>query len=120
MRRSVNYDIIAAVYDRRYKENDYSDVERVLLNFIGEDPLVHILEVGCGTGHWLKVLDGRGYLVAGLDASRSMVDRAKSLIPHAALVHGHAETLPWQAASFDRIFCINALHHFSNKTPFIA
>jgi ubiquinone/menaquinone biosynthesis C-methylase UbiE len=108
------------VYDRRYKENNYSGVERVLLNFIGEDLSIRTLEVGCGTGHWLTVLDKRGYRVAGLDASRSMVDRAKSLIPHVALVHGHAEALPWQTASFDRIFCVNALHHFSDKIAFMA
>jgi ubiquinone/menaquinone biosynthesis C-methylase UbiE len=119
MGKSVNYDIIAPVYDRRYKEYDYSGVERALLNFIGEDQLAEILEVGCGTGHWLTVLDSRGYRVAGLDASRSMLARAKSLIPNAALVHGHAEALPWQTASFDRIFCINALHHFFDKTAFM-
>jgi ubiquinone/menaquinone biosynthesis C-methylase UbiE len=120
MGESVNYDTIAPVYDRRYKENDYSGVERVLLNFIGEDPLIHILEVGCGTGYWLKVLDSRGYRVAGLDISRPMVDRAKSRIPYAPLVHGRAEALPWQDASFDRLFCINALHHFSDKIAFLA
>jgi ubiquinone/menaquinone biosynthesis C-methylase UbiE len=119
MGKSVNYDTIAPVYDRRYKENDYSGVERALLSFIGEDQLVQILEVGCGTGHWLTVLDRRGYRVAGLDASRSMVDQAKIKIPHAALMHGHAEALPLKTASFDRIFCINALHHFSDKTTFV-
>jgi len=35
MRKSVNYDIIAPVYDRRYKENDYSGIECVLLDFSG-------------------------------------------------------------------------------------
>jgi SAM-dependent methyltransferase len=34
-------------------------------------------------------------------------------------VHGHAEALPWKTASFDRIFCINALHHFSDKMTFM-
>ncbi len=60
MRKSVNYDIIAPVYDRRYEENDYSGVERALLDFIGEDQSAQILEVGCGTGHWLTLLDRRG------------------------------------------------------------
>jgi ubiquinone/menaquinone biosynthesis C-methylase UbiE len=119
MGKSVNYDIIAPGYDRRYKENDYSGVERVLLNFVGMDLSAQILEVGCGTGHWLTVLDRQGYRVAGLDASRSMVSLAKSQVPHVALVHGHAEALPLKTESFDRIFCINALHHFSDKTAFM-
>jgi ubiquinone/menaquinone biosynthesis C-methylase UbiE len=119
MRKSVNYDIIATAYDRRYTENDYSGVERALLSFIGEDQSVKILEIGCGTGHWLTVLDRRGYRVAGLDASHSMVDQAKIKIPHGALMLGHAEALPLKTASFDRLFCINALHHFSDKTAFM-
>jgi ubiquinone/menaquinone biosynthesis C-methylase UbiE len=119
MEKSVNYDIIATVYDRRYEENDYSGVERALLSFIGEDQSTQILEVGCGTGHWLTVLDSQGYHVAGLDASRSMVSLAKSQVPHLVLVHGHAEALPLKTASSDRIFCINALHHFSDKTAFM-
>jgi ubiquinone/menaquinone biosynthesis C-methylase UbiE len=119
MGKFVNYDIIAPAYDRRYKENDYSGVERVLFDFVGTDSSAFILEVGCGTGYWLTLLDRQGYRVAGLDASRSMIDRAKSRIPHAPLVHGHAEALPWKTASFDRIFCINALHHFSDKITFM-
>jgi ubiquinone/menaquinone biosynthesis C-methylase UbiE len=119
MGKSVNYDIIATAYDRRYKENDYSGVERALLSFIGGDQSVQILEVGCGTGHWLALLASQGYRVAGLDASRSMVDQAKIKIPRPALMRGHAEALPLKTASFDRIFCINAFHHFSDKTAFM-
>jgi SAM-dependent methyltransferase len=107
------------MYDRRYKENDYSGVERVLLDFVGADLSALILEVGCGTGHWLTILDRRGYRVSGLDASRSMISQAKSRIAHVPLLHGHAEALPWKTASFDRILCINALHHFSDKMTFM-
>ena len=120
MARSVNYDVIAPVYDRRYEENDYSGVERVLLDCIGADRSADVLEVGCGTGHWLTVLDRRGYRVAGLDASRAMVERAKRQVPQAALVAGHAEALPWAAGAFDRVFCINAWHHFSGKAACMA
>jgi SAM-dependent methyltransferase len=29
-----------------------------------------------------------------------------------------AEELPWRDASFDRIFCVNALHHFTDRARF--
>lgn len=119
MEKSVNYDIIAPVYDRRYKENDLSGVKHVLFDFIGVDRSAHILEVGCGTGHWLALLASQGYRAAGIDASRSMVDQAKIKIQHPALIHGYAEALPLKTASFDRIFCINAFHHFSDETAFL-
>ena len=119
MGRSVNYDIIATAYDRRYKENDLSGVKHVLFDFIGGDRSAHILEVGCGTGHWLALLDSQEYHPIGIDASRPMVDQAKTKIPHPALIHGYAEALPLKTASLDRIFCINAFHHFSDKTAFL-
>jgi SAM-dependent methyltransferase len=31
-----------------------------------------------------------------------------------------AEDLPWAAGSFDRVFCVHALHHFQNKERFLS
>ena len=31
-----------------------------------------------------------------------------------------AEELPWRDASFDRVFCVNALHHFADRARFFA
>ena len=52
--RHTNYDEVAATYDRRYAEDDYSGIERALIDFLGS-PARHVLQVGCGTGHWLSV-----------------------------------------------------------------
>ena len=120
MERRVDYDHVARTYDRRYEENEYAGVEQALLQFVGSDPGLHVLEVGCGTGHWLELLSNRGTWVAGLDASEQMLARAHVLVPRAALVHGRAECLPWPAASFDRVVCINAFHHFTDKPACLA
>jgi SAM-dependent methyltransferase len=37
-----------------------------------------------------------------------------------SVVRGLAEHLPWETRSFDRVFCINALHHFQHKERFLA
>src|SRR5436305_1167507 len=55
--RVADYDSIAARYDRRYDLHDYAGVRETLLGFIGESRA--ILEVGCGTGHWLTALTAR-------------------------------------------------------------
>lgn len=52
----VNYDSIATGFDRRYLENDYSGVESALRVFVGRKSTGRALEVGCGTGHWLRLL----------------------------------------------------------------
>ena len=119
MVQSVNYDDIATTYDRRYQQNDYSGVEAALTAFVREHVDQRVLEVGCGTGHWLRFC-GTGIRVMGLDASAQMLTHAKTQAPGAALAQGSAECLPWANESFDRVFCINAFHHFHDKVGFLA
>ena len=118
--RRVDYDQIATTYDRRYQQNDYSGVEAALIAFVGERFDQRVLEVGCGTGHWLRLLCGSGTRVTALDASAQMLARAKTQARRAALVQGLAERLPWTSESFDRVFCINAFHHFQDKAAFLS
>jgi ubiquinone/menaquinone biosynthesis C-methylase UbiE len=115
----IDYDAIAAGYDRRYLINDYSGVERAVSEFAGHASGERVLEVGCGTGHWLRLLGTRGVAPTGLDASIRMLAHARSHA-HSPLVHGFAERLPFATASFDRVFCVNALHHFRDKRTFFA
>jgi ubiquinone/menaquinone biosynthesis C-methylase UbiE len=119
MHLSVNYDVIADEYDRRYQRNDYSGVESALIAFAGQDDSAKVLEIGCGTGHWLRVLEERGMSTAGLDASIRMLAYARTRV-RGLLAHGVADCLPFAAESFDRLFCINAFHHFRHKQRFLA
>jgi ubiquinone/menaquinone biosynthesis C-methylase UbiE len=119
MARRVDYDRIAKTYDRRYQENDYSGVEAALAAFVGELFEQRVLEVGCGTGHWLRCFGSCGIRAMGVDASAHMLAYAKIQAPKAALVRGVAERLPWASASFDRVCCLNALHHFQDKAAFL-
>jgi ubiquinone/menaquinone biosynthesis C-methylase UbiE len=116
----VDYDQIARTFDKRYERNQYADVERALLEFVGINPERRILEVGCGTGHWLEMLRAHGLHVSGLDFSAQMLGRARARLPGIELVRGQAERLPWPAESFDRVYCINAIHHFVDKPVFLA
>jgi len=114
---SVDYDAIAGAYDRRYLYNDYSGVERAVTAFIGSGGDTRVLEVGCGTGHWLQSLRKSGVGIAiGLDASMGMLMRGEV---RGSVVHGLAENLPCTTESFDRVFCVNALHHFDDKATFL-
>jgi ubiquinone/menaquinone biosynthesis C-methylase UbiE len=120
MSRAVEYDAVAATYDRRYVQNDYSGVERALIRFIGNEPGLSVLEVGCGTGHWLQRLSSRDLSLAGLDDSASMLNSACIQAPTASVVRGDAARLPFASHSLDRVFCINAFHHFSDQVAFLA
>ena len=115
--RVVDYDQVAPFYDRRYERSHYSGVAKALVEFIG-DGQPATLEVGCGTGHWLEAVREHVSIVVGVDLSRGMLERARRS-GGTRLVAARAESLPLESASFDRIFCVNAFHHFSDKPTFI-
>jgi ubiquinone/menaquinone biosynthesis C-methylase UbiE len=138
--RVTDYDRIADRFDTRYRFYGYDGVRETLHNFLGPEPNA-ILEVGCGTGHWLATArqaqrkpsrHGRRPILAGVDPSMPMLARAgartatlgapegSASAERPVLVQGRAEDLPWRDATFDRIFCINALHHFTDRTRFFA
>lgn len=129
--RTTDYDSIAAGYDRRYGLHEYAGVRDYLAHFIStRSRATRILEVGCGTGHWLSMsgaktdssatTSGERSFVAGLEPSTKMIARARAALPTAPLIRGRAESLPFADAAFDRVFCVNALHHFSDRAVFFA
>ena len=119
MTQPVNYDLVASTYDRRYERNRYEGVKAALQQFI-DTPGLDVAEVACGTGHWVAELRDGVRMAAALDFSFEMLERARTAAPFAHIVRGRAEQLPWTSTSFDRVFCINALHHFDDPDAFIA
>jgi ubiquinone/menaquinone biosynthesis C-methylase UbiE len=117
--RVTDYDRVADRFDTRYAVYAYDGVRDTLLNFLGATS-ISVLEVGCGTGHWLDVARARASSLAGVEPSSAMLARARVAAPGAHLVRARAEDLPWRDAAFDRIFCVNALHHFSDRDRFFA
>ena len=115
--RSVDYDAIADRFEWRYRVEPYVELEAFLVDFAGQ---ARVLEVGCGTGRWLTALAAHGCDVAGIDPSQKMLDVASAQLPEAELVRGRGEALPWSDGSFDRVVCINALHHHDDPAASLA
>ena len=68
----------SAFYDLLYHDKDYAaevDFIEKVFSVFGRPQ--SILELGCGTGNYTKLLRGRGYDVTGLDLSERMIDAAK-------------------------------------------
>jgi SAM-dependent methyltransferase len=116
--RRVDYDAIAAQYDGRYRDTSFPGLEAALGQHVADAPCLRVLEVGCGSGHFVEVLARYGARVLGLDVSRGMLQQA---VRRAAdrLVRGAAEHLPFVTGSFDRVCTINALHHFTDRRAFL-
>ena len=112
--RQTNYDELANTYDRRYEDDDYSGIEEALVNFVGHTSR-RVLEVGCGTGHWLRQLQTLNLGVMGVDPSWPMLSRARVKVDSGRVIGARAEDLPFADGQFDKLFCINAHHHFADK-----
>jgi SAM-dependent methyltransferase len=115
--RVADYDRVADGYDHRYSFLRYDGVRETLIEFLGTDR-PRVLEVGCGTGHWLRAAADRASLLVGMDFSAGMLAKAREHDAGARIVRARAEDLQWPDASFDRVVCINALHHFADRSRF--
>lgn len=118
-RPHVDYDRIAPTYDHRYQENERSGTGAALLQCVQELGARRVLEVGCGTGHWLAELSALGAEVYGLDLSSGMLRQAGARHGQRGLVRGRAEQLPFPPGSLDMVYCVNAIHHFDRPRDFV-
>lgn len=116
---SADYSELAARFDERYRYQSFPGIAARLRQMV-DHARIRVLEVGCGTGHWLSVLSDLSVELIGVDPSPAMLDRARTRVTRATLVCASAEYLPFQSNSLDLIFCVNAFHHFSDPQKFLA
>lgn len=73
---------------------------RKALEEIGPLSGKRILEVGCGSGNWLEMLEGAASL-SGIELEPERAARAAARFPGADIRSGDASRLPWESGSFD-------------------
>lgn len=69
---------------------------------------LRLLDVGCGSGAFLRLSADRGAEASGLDASEPLVAIARERIPGADVRVGDIEQLPWEDATFDLVTGFNS------------
>lgn len=67
-----------------------------------------LLDVGCGSGLFLRLAAQRGAIVAGIDATAPFLEIARERVPAADLIVGEIECLPFPDDSFDVVTEFNA------------
>lgn len=71
-----------------------------------------VLDVACGTGDWLALLESKGCEVHGIDLSDRAIEICRQRLPRGDFHVGPAETLPFAGDSFDLVTCLGSLEHF--------
>jgi SAM-dependent methyltransferase len=67
-----------------------------------------VIEVGCGSGVFLRAAADRGAGVAGIDASSALIELARVRVPEADLSVGDLQSLPYEDDAFDVVAGFNA------------
>ena len=73
-----------------------------------------ILDAGCGTGTFARIMSKEGYIIVGLDICKDLVRFSKSINNTEGFmpVVGDLERMPFREGCFDSCICIFVLHHF--------
>ncbi len=108
----AGYDCWAASYD----DGDPSTWldEPFLLDQLKPFPGCRILDLGCGTGRYLRLLDSRLYRITAVDLSRGMLGRARQDIGRRgeiSWVQASVTCLPFRSGLFDRVISGLVLDH---------
>ena len=74
----MEYGKMAKYYDLFYKDKDYNKEINFIVSLINDRKT--ILDVGCGTGIHMHLLESIGYVVDGIDLSKDMLDIADSRV----------------------------------------
>ncbi len=109
-----NYDIFAQFYDLIMGDRvkDSTLIEELMRQYNLSTNT--ILELGCGTGTFLKYFLDHGYLVAGIDLSEKMLDIARTKLPNTELLRQDMRSflLP---NKYDSILCLfDSINHLLN------
>jgi SAM-dependent methyltransferase len=83
-------------------------------------PAAPVLDLGCGAGHDLAVLDTHGVRGVGVDPSAVMLDAAAAGATAAPLVRATGERLPFAAGSFAGCWIERVLMHVPDPAAVVA
>jgi SAM-dependent methyltransferase len=78
------------------------------IRHVGINPRQRILDIGCGTGVFLRLVAERGAVPFGLDASQALLEIARERVPEADLIVGEMEQLPYDDDTFDLVTGFNS------------
>ncbi len=116
---AVRWDELSALYV------DEAQIERVLVEMLGDRPIGDLLDIGTGTGRILTLLGPRVVRGVGVDNASAMLAIARAKLAEAGLRNCHVRLadmydLPWRGESFDAIAIHHVLHFAEQPAAVVA
>lgn len=81
-----------------------------------------VIDIGCGSGRWIKYLDGRYKKMVGLDPSKAIfaADKLLGQNEKVELVQASTDHIPFPEGSFDFAYSLGVLHHIPDTQKALA
>ncbi|MEE9910773.1 MAG: class I SAM-dependent methyltransferase [Deltaproteobacteria bacterium] len=99
----------------------YSRQEKLILDLVNPAAGESLLDVGCGTGDFLRLFQQKKCVLTGIDSSSEALEQARNRLGHRCeLVHGHAVDLPFSDNEFDVVTIINSIQTSDDPQKIIA
>jgi ubiquinone/menaquinone biosynthesis C-methylase UbiE len=90
----------------------WSSVSKRLRGLLGIQPGHRLLEVGCGAGAVLSLLEDTGASLSGVDYSPPHLELARRAIPGGDFRYAEARDLPFDDGAFDSVFAHGVFLYF--------
>lgn len=75
-----------------------------------------VIDCGCGSGVFTKLLKDFGFVAVGLDLSEGLISLAGKLYPGIDFMVGDVEQLPFESNSLDGILLSGIIHHLPDSS----
>jgi len=99
------YDPHTSWYDEFASTEPFARLREHAVGLLGPGP-GRCLDLGCGTGLALALLDEAGWTATGVDASVAQLALARQRAPRIELLQADAHSLPFDDESFDAVITI--------------
>lgn len=116
------YDAFYVKYYDLVHSNKECNIEqlKIIINYAKNNKFVKLLDIGCGTGYHVHMLDKMKYDVIGLDKSAAMIERAKLEYTNCEFINGDfLQNNLFEYNSFTHLICLNkTFYSFKDKELF--
>jgi SAM-dependent methyltransferase len=109
----------AEYYTTRHGDVGFHSELRLVRGLLPTPSGSRSLEIGCGGGALLAVLERRGDDAFGLDVNQAALKVAQRVAPGAHLAIGSATELPYRTASFRVLLAQHLVEHFERSTALL-
>lgn len=102
-----------------YLEITFIPLYKKVISKLNPVPQDHILDIGCGSGLFLRMAGAKGATATGIDVSPELLEVARQRNPTAELLNMDMEDLSFDDKSFDIITGFNSLQYAEDITKLL-